>query len=329
MGKRRRKCPDSELTPEEAKRRRLQREKQQIALQRQAGKNVPSKQMQKAAAWRAELAEKASADKKEATAKREELGAKHDVVIVPIFWKQREEETAEIQRWAQNIKTRLAACKVDCWIDNRHKYTPGQKFAYWEHLGVMTRIELGPADLPKSTCSLCKVHKAGDYKGATRKKDVSLGGQALFNALRELGLTQLTGKEDVSAPNLRNGKADARAALATVDTTAGSSSTSTGGGSSSGGGAAASDAAAPAKKELTSKERRMIKRAEERAAAERAAAEAKKAGGGGADSDSDSSSSSSSSDSDDDDGEDNAPAPVPAQASSKPAKKGPPKVVKF
>ena len=56
---RKRKRSDSELTPEELKRRNLQREKQKIALARQAGQHVPSKKAQKAAAWRAELSGKA------------------------------------------------------------------------------------------------------------------------------------------------------------------------------------------------------------------------------------------------------------------------------
>jgi len=307
MGKRKAR-PDEELTPDERHRRQIQRQKQQIALQRQAGKHVPSKRAQKAAEWRVELAEKAATDKKEATAKREELGAKHDVVVVPIFWKQREEETAEIQKWALNIKNRLAACKVDCWVDNRHKYTPGQKFAYWEHLGVMTRIELGPADLPNQTCSLCKVHKAGDYKGATRKKDVSLGGQALFAALRELGLTKLEGKEDVSAPNVGKGGASA----------AGGQGESAGGG----GGGGAEEAAGGAV--MTSKERRMAKRAEQRTA------EAKTAGGGGGSSSGSSSDDSSSDDSgSDDEGDAPAVAPAAAAPAKGAAKKGKPKVVNF
>eukprot|EP00937_MAST-01D_sp_MAST-1D-sp2_P004198 g4198.t1 len=208
---RKRKRPDSELTPDELKRRNLQREKQKIALARQAGQHVPSKKAQKAAAWRAELAEKSKQAQEEEKQKREELGSKHDVVIVPIFWKKREEEAESIKSAARGIKARLAAHKVDCWIDQRHKYTPGQKFAYWEHLGVMLRIELGPKDIPRSTCSLCRVHEAGDYKGADRVKDVPLAGQALFDALRKLGLAKLEGKRDDNAPGSKGAAASAAA----------------------------------------------------------------------------------------------------------------------
>ena len=41
---------------------------------------------------------------------------------------------------AERLKKFLASKKLDVWIDERTKFTPGQKFAYWEHTGVKLRV---------------------------------------------------------------------------------------------------------------------------------------------------------------------------------------------
>ncbi len=38
---------------------------------------------------------------------------------------------------------------LDVWVDSRRQYTPGQKFAFWEHKGAKYRVEIGPKDLEK------------------------------------------------------------------------------------------------------------------------------------------------------------------------------------
>ena len=49
-------------------------------------------------------------------------------------------------------------------LDAGSKYTPGQKFAHWEHKGVKLRVEVGPREAARKRCTLAKTFQAG---GAT------------------------------------------------------------------------------------------------------------------------------------------------------------------
>ena len=45
---------------------------------------------------------------------------------------------------------------VRCELDAGNKYTPGQKFAHWEHKGVKLRVEVGPREAARKRCTLAK-----------------------------------------------------------------------------------------------------------------------------------------------------------------------------
>merc|ERR1711934_16107 len=100
------------------------------------------------------------------------LGAKHDIVVIPICWRGRHDHVRIINA-AQTVKDLLTQQGIDAWIDGRRQYPPGQKFAYWEHLGLKYRVEIGPEDLEKKQCKVCKHGEPGDYQ-SVQKVSVSL-----------------------------------------------------------------------------------------------------------------------------------------------------------
>merc|ERR1740121_1671520 len=124
--------------------------------------------------------------------KQENLAREHDLVVIPIAWRGRH-DMLEITKAAEDIKACVAQQGVDAWIDSRRQYSPGQKFAHWEHKGVMLRVEVGPDDLKAGVCRVCRAKTPGDYKTVERKR-VKLppgGARALLLALKEMGLSQI------------------------------------------------------------------------------------------------------------------------------------------
>lgn len=119
---------------------------------------------------------------------RAEKGAKHQVIIVPVEWRRHEQETALVDDVAASVKQSLMSAGLDAWLDGRRQYTPGQKFAYWEHLGVKHRVEIGPEDLKKFTCRIVRADKPGAYLEHQRLNDVPLNARAIITALDSLGL---------------------------------------------------------------------------------------------------------------------------------------------
>jgi prolyl-tRNA synthetase len=71
------------------------------------------------------------------------------VVIVPIFYKKKEEVLAK----ARELKELLSK-EFRVELDERDEYTPGWKFNEWEMKGVPLRIELGPRDMEKGQVTL-------------------------------------------------------------------------------------------------------------------------------------------------------------------------------
>lgn len=114
---------------------------------------------------------------------------RHEVVVIPVIWRGRQDHKG-ILGAAEDIKSCLANQGLDAWIDARRQYTPGQKFAHWEHRGVMLRVEVGPQDFAKGICQVCKAKTPGDYESVEKKK-VRLppsGARALLLALKEFGV---------------------------------------------------------------------------------------------------------------------------------------------
>lgn len=203
-------------SPEELRRRELQRRKQKEARERQANgalskkarkakkrageeivSNEPRKKIgdKKSAgkAWREkEFAGKGRDDFKKArkVASAEMLEEaqgrrKHDVVIVPIFWRQKIGEEEAVVADAERIKSMIGLA-LDVWIDRTHKKNPGQKYAFWEAVGVRHRIEIGPDDVKAKNCVVASTQ--GSYATAKRKTINSTSRKSLLAALQDVGL---------------------------------------------------------------------------------------------------------------------------------------------
>jgi len=120
------------------------------------------------------------------------LEAKHDVVVIPVVWRGRHDHQ-QIDSAAKDVKQCLAQQGVDVWIDSRRRYTPGQKFAHWEHRGCMLRVEIGPEDLNTNSCQVCLSKTPGDYKSVDKRR-VPLppsGVRKLLLVMKEFGLSQI------------------------------------------------------------------------------------------------------------------------------------------
>ncbi len=74
------------------------------------------------------------------------------VVIVPIPYKEREEDVLEKCRKVEKL---LKKKGVRTFLDDRDE-TPGNKFYFWEMKGVPVRIEIGPRDVDNGTVTICK-----------------------------------------------------------------------------------------------------------------------------------------------------------------------------
>ena len=105
----------------------------------------------------------------------------HDVVIIPIFWRDRPGEEDAMVGEAQRLKEMIRRHqKLDVWIDRTHKMSPGQKFAFWDNVGVKCRIDLGPDDAKQHQCVIVAC--------ATKKKTTvsSIHRVPFFNELRRI-----------------------------------------------------------------------------------------------------------------------------------------------
>eukprot|EP00455_Lapot_gusevi_P017430 TRINITY_DN1929_c0_g1_i2.p1 TRINITY_DN1929_c0_g1~~TRINITY_DN1929_c0_g1_i2.p1 ORF type:complete len:732 (+),score=358.51 TRINITY_DN1929_c0_g1_i2:53-2197(+) len=71
------------------------------------------------------------------------------VVLVPIFYKNTEEERNSLVSRCEAIFNELKAQGVRVHIDDRDNYTAGWKYNHWELKGIPLRIELGPKDMAK------------------------------------------------------------------------------------------------------------------------------------------------------------------------------------
>ena len=112
-------------------------------------------------------------EEREREVKRKELGSKHDLVIVPIFFKRDFDMTNKLFARSKEIKQRLIdEFKLNVWVDQRTSLTPGQKFGYWEAMGTKWRVEFGPSEFQKGTMILAHANNEGQQ--AQRFKDITL-----------------------------------------------------------------------------------------------------------------------------------------------------------
>ncbi|CAK8998224.1 unnamed protein product [Durusdinium trenchii] len=189
-----------DVDTDEAQRRALQKEIQQLVIRlRKEGKSpaevkAATKEL-KAKRGAVKQKKKEKKDKQrvweEGAAKRrkEHLQRQHDLVIIPVVWRGRHDKL-DVLKAAEDIKACLSQQGLDVWLDSRRHLTPGQKFAHWEHRGVLLRVEVGPDDLKAGVCQVCLAHTPGDYQ-SVEKKRVRLppaGTRALLLRLKEWGV---------------------------------------------------------------------------------------------------------------------------------------------
>lgn len=201
-------APQARPADEEEKRRAAQKEMQQLVVRlRKEGKTEQEikvakyelKQKQgdftKPDSHRAKRKEvwKEWIETKEAKEQvQENKERQHDLVVIPVVWRGRH-DMEDVMSAAEAIKACVAQQGVDCWVDARRHYKPGQKFAHWEYRGVMLRVEIGPDDIKAGICRVCRAKTPGDFQSVERKR-VRLppaGARSLLLALQGWGLKQI------------------------------------------------------------------------------------------------------------------------------------------
>lgn len=204
MGKRKSKVDESTLTEEERERRERQRQQIKVALEvRARGEeyiNVTKKKRKPLEARREmkriERRKKENAAKKREVQKavKKERSNAPDIVIVPIFWKGEAKQMAKVLGACADVQKALAGMDKRIELDAGHKYTPGQKFAHWEHKGVMLRVEVGPREAERGCCTVARTWVAGEQ--AHRVQKVAITEEALPAALKTLMALKAPAREE-------------------------------------------------------------------------------------------------------------------------------------
>ncbi|GAB4813720.1 hypothetical protein N2152v2_000766 [Parachlorella kessleri] len=166
--KRRRKeaADESSLPPEERERRQRQRELRDRALKLRAqGQNYNPKR-----ARRQKEREKERGHKPRRAVQ---------VIIVPIYWQKKQEESDQVLEAAQQAQQILRDVNIKCDTDTTNERTPGQKFRYWEERGVRLRVELGPKEAASGRCVLARCRNHGEVAD----KQTLQVGKALVSAV--------------------------------------------------------------------------------------------------------------------------------------------------
>jgi len=117
----------------------------------------------------------------------EEKACSNDVIIIPVAWKRNHSDKVQVDVTCDNVRRALYSTGLNPWLDCRREYSPGQKFAYWEHMGVQFRIEIGPDDVLAGVCRVVRSDKPGAYLEHQREKP-SLNLQAIVRTLAAMGL---------------------------------------------------------------------------------------------------------------------------------------------
>jgi len=203
--------PDAKLSEEEAERRRRQREMREQALAARANgeafestrrvtfpkrKPLEARKEEKRIARR--KVENAARRRAVQTAVKKERAAAPEVVVVPIFWKGEANQMARVLSACTDAQAALAAAGRRVLLDAGHKYTPGQKFAHWEHKGVLLRVEIGPREADKGWCTVARTFVAGE--SAHRVPRVPISSKSLPEEVAKLAaLDAPAGDTEVAA----------------------------------------------------------------------------------------------------------------------------------
>jgi hypothetical protein len=136
----------------------------------------------------------------------------HDVVIIPIFWRNIEGQEEAMVKESNRIKSILHNVGgLDVWVDRTHKRTPGQKLNFWEQQGVRWRIEIGPKEAIKYRCVVShQAGKAGDYTTVTKLPNVSTVKRSQLLAKLRTGLSLEKIPEEALLVSVNDPEGDAK-----------------------------------------------------------------------------------------------------------------------
>jgi len=178
-------CKPSQTGIYEDRRKEMQRKLQKLVTgMRQEGKSefeikqAINKEKRKEERKIIELEEKRA---------NEEKACSNDVIIVPVAWKRNHNEKVSVDVTCDNLRRALFSAGLKPWLDCRREYSPGQKFAYWEHMGVKFRIEIGPEDVSQGICRVVRSDNPGAYLEHMREKP-ELNLQSVIRTLANMGL---------------------------------------------------------------------------------------------------------------------------------------------
>ena len=178
-------APERQVGPYEDRRKEMQRKLQKLVLSmRNEGysamdiKNAINREKRKEERKIVALEEKRA---------NEEKASRNDVIIIPVAWKRNHSDKIRVDATCDNVRRALYSTGLNPWLDCRREYSPGQKFAYWEHMGVQFRIEIGPDDVLAGVCRVVRSEKPGAYLEHKREKP-ALNLQSIVQTLSSMGL---------------------------------------------------------------------------------------------------------------------------------------------
>lgn len=203
----------ADLSADEKERRERQRALQVEAIEKRSRGEAfvnPTKKKRKPLEAR-RLAKRLEKRKAENAAKRREVQKKvkemkasaPEIIIVPVFWKGEAKQMARVLSVCADVEAALASMGKRVMLDAGHKYTPGQKFAHWEHKGVRLRVEVGPREAERGCCTVARTFKPGEP--AHRVQRVPISAETLPAELEKLD--KMT-REEESADGATSGDED-------------------------------------------------------------------------------------------------------------------------
>lgn len=181
------KTPPQQAGPYEDRRKEMQRRLQKLVQEmRDSGCTEP---VIKSAIIREKRKEEKKIIALEEKRVNEEKACANDVIIVPVAWKRNQSEKISVDVSCDNVRRGLFSAGLNPWLDCRREYSPGQKFAYWEHMGVKFRIEIGPEDISQGICRVVKAETPGAYLEHQREKP-EMNLQSIIRTLAYMGLSK-------------------------------------------------------------------------------------------------------------------------------------------
>ena len=180
------KAPTSS-NPMEDRRKEMQRKLQKMVLEMRA--QGASEADIKYAVTREKRKEERRLIAEEEKRANERKACTHDVIIIPVAWKRNHQEKVSVDVTCDNVRRALFSTGLNPWLDCRREYSPGQKFAYWEHMGVNHRIEIGPEDISLGVCRVVRADTPGAYLEHKRERP-EMNLQSIVRTLASLGLSK-------------------------------------------------------------------------------------------------------------------------------------------